>query len=165
MRLFQIQDQKEFMKQLLMGDGFDTFLLSEASITTFATFMIDGRFHADFLPASEQEMLGAEKTGYTLWSRTRPYFYSLMRGKNTPLNFRIIFRLAEHNVETMLKKGGLTLTKEDIDGLFLNIGFDGKSLSCTSGTSLKSFSLDKSVERAWDELVERFLKSRGIPFT
>ena len=44
----QIKHVKDFMSQLLLQDAFDHFLLSEASVTTFASFSIDGRLHPDF---------------------------------------------------------------------------------------------------------------------
>ena len=47
---------------------------------------------------------------------------------------------------------------EDVQGLYLNIRYDGKHLSCITGTSFKTFTLDKSLEHAWDEMVQKFLK-------
>ncbi|MCD8022073.1 MAG: DUF5721 family protein [Lachnospiraceae bacterium] len=165
MRSFQIQDTLGFMKKLLTDDTFDAFLLSEASITTFATFQIDGRFHPDYLNTSEAEQLTSEKAGYTLWKRVRPFFFDLTKGKHTPLRFGIVFRQAPHNVEKMLSQGGRTSTPEQEDGLFLNIHFDGKALMCVSGTSLKTFTLDKSLEHAWDDLLEKFFRQKQIPFS
>ena len=43
-----IKHVKDFMNKLLLQDTFDRFLVSEASITTFTTFSIDGQLHADF---------------------------------------------------------------------------------------------------------------------
>ena len=45
MRAFQIQDVKSFMSHLLLSNTFDRFLLTEASITTFNTFFINGHLH------------------------------------------------------------------------------------------------------------------------
>ncbi|MBQ4176203.1 MAG: hypothetical protein II640_01920, partial [Lachnospiraceae bacterium] len=44
----RITDTRDFMKKLLTQDLFDTFLLSEASVTTFTTFSIDGTWHPDY---------------------------------------------------------------------------------------------------------------------
>ncbi len=162
MRSYQIQDIKDFMKKLLIGETFDTFLLSEASITTYASFHIDGAFHPEYLSSAEAELLTAEQAGYTLWRRVRPFFFDLTKGKNTPLGFRIVFRLAPHNVEQLISQSGVSTRAEDVDGLFLNIHFDGTALSCVSGTSLRVFSLDKSLEHAWDEMLERFFHREGI---
>ncbi|MCD7762644.1 MAG: DUF5721 family protein [Lachnospiraceae bacterium] len=152
------------MKKLLTGDVFDTFLLSEASITTFASFQIDGTFHPEYLSASEAEQLEAEASGYTLWRRVRPFFFDLMKGKNTPLKFRIVLRLAPHNVEKLITQNGVGISADQVDGLFLNIHFDGKTISCVSGTSIKVFTLDKTLEHAWDEMLEKFFRREQIPF-
>ena len=162
MRSYQIQDIKDFMKKLLIGETFDGFLLSEASIMTYATFRIDGGFHPEYLSSAEAELLTAEQAGFTLWKRVRPFFFDLTKGKNTPLGFHIVFRLAPHNVERLIAQSGLSVRAEDVDGLFLNIRFDGTALSCTSGTSLRVFSPDRSLEHAWDEMLERFFRREGI---
>lgn len=165
LRSYQIQDIRDFMKKLLIGETFDTFLLSEASITTYATFHIDGRFHPEFLSSSEADVLAAEKSGYTLWRRLRPLFFELTKGKNTPLSLHIVFRLAPHNVASLLTQSGISMAPENIDGLFLNILFDGSSLTCTSGSSLKVFSLDKTLDRVWEDMLEKFFRQKEIPFT
>lgn len=164
MRSYQIQDTRSFMKKLLIGDTFDTFLLSEAAITTFAAFHIDGTFHPEFFSTEETEQLGVEQCGYALWKRVRPFFFELNKGKNTPLSFHLVFRLAPHNVEQLIRQSGVALRPEDVDGLFLNIRYDGTSATCISGTSLKIFSLDKSLEHAWDSMLEKFFRQKEIPF-
>ena len=164
MRSYQIQDIRDFMKKLLIADTFDTFLLSEATITTFSRFQIDGAFHPDYLNSDEAAALGAELSGFTLWRRIRPFFFELTKGKQTPLNFHIVFRLAPHNVAKLLEQSGLAFRPEDVDGLFLNIRFDGKELTCISGTSLRIFSLDKSLDHAWESMLEKFFKQKEIPF-
>lgn len=151
------------MKKLLIGDTFDTFLLLEASITTYASFHIDGSFHPEYLATAEAETLGPEKSGYTLWRRIRPFFWELTKGKNTPLSFQITFRLAPHNVEKLLQQSGIAISPEQVGGLFLNIRYDGKTASCISGVSLKIFSPDKSLEHAWDAMLEKFFRQKGIP--
>ncbi len=165
MQSYQIQDLKDFTRKLLLMDTFDTFLLSEASITTYAAFHIDGKFYPEYLGTEEAEALTAEKSGYTLWRRVRPFFFELTKGKNTPLSFQIVFRLAPHNIDALVRQAGLSVNPEDVDGLFLNIRFDGSKLTCISGTSLKVFTLDKSLEHAWDEMLARFFRQKEIPFT
>ncbi|MCD8105933.1 MAG: DUF5721 family protein [Lachnospiraceae bacterium] len=164
MRSYQIQDTLGFMKKLLMDNAFDTFLLSEASITTYATFQIDGTFHPDYLSTAEKEQLTAEKYGFALWRRVRPFFFELTKGKNTPLKFRVVLRLAPHNVEMLIAQSGLDIQADQVGGLFLNIHFDGKALFCVSGVSMKLFTLDKTLEHAWDDMLEKFFRREQIPF-
>ena len=63
MRAFQIQDVKSFMSHLLLSNTFDRFLLTEASITTFNTFFIDGHLHKDYFSSDEAEMAELTPTG------------------------------------------------------------------------------------------------------
>ncbi|HIR28458.1 MAG TPA: hypothetical protein IAB84_10860 [Candidatus Choladousia intestinigallinarum] len=161
MRLFQIQDTRDFMKKLLVTDTFDTFLLWEASVTTFCTFHIDGAYHPEFFSTDADS---SSPYPYASWEKVRPLFWSLIKGKNTPLNFRIIFRLAPHNVEQLLKQSGVAMAPQDIDGLFLNLNYEKDSLTCTSGTSVKFFTLDKSLDHAWEENLEKFFRQKQIPF-
>lgn len=164
MQSYQIQDIRDFMKKLLLMDTFDTFLVSEASITTFATLHLDGKFHPDYFSTAEAEQLTVERCGWTLWRRLRPIFFELTRGKNTPLSFQIVFRLASHNVEALLRQSGVSINADEVDGLFLNIRFDSQQLTCTSGTALRIFTLDKSLEHAWDGMLEKFFRKNAIPF-
>ncbi len=41
--------------------------------------------------------------------------------------------------------------------------YDGSALNCISGASLRIFTLDKSLEHAWDEMLRRFFKKKEIP--
>ena len=107
MRLFQIQDTRDFMKKLLVTEDFDSFLLREASVTTFCTFQVDGTYHPEFFCDAERgDGADADAYPYASWGKIRPLFWDLIKGKHTPLSFRIIFRLAPHNVETLLRQSG-----------------------------------------------------------
>ncbi len=163
MRSFQIQDHRDFMKKLLMTETFDAFQLVEASITTFVSFHIDGSFHADYFGTQEESSPSPEKNSLVLWKRVRPFFFELTRGKHTPLSFRIVFRLAPHNTEKLLRQAGENLNPEDINGLFLNIRFDGNELCCISGTSTRVFTLDKTLDLTWDSMLDRFFRKNQIP--
>ena len=50
MIILQITQLKNFMNTLLRLETFDRFPVSEASITTFTTFSIDGSLHTAFFP-------------------------------------------------------------------------------------------------------------------
>ena len=95
----QIVDLKDFMSKLLIGSTFDSFWLCEASVTTFATFTIDGTLHTDFYDTQEAQLLQTQKQTYSLWRDIKPFCFSMMKGKKTPLHFKIVFRLSEKNTE------------------------------------------------------------------
>ena len=161
MQAFQILVVKGFMGKLLLSSTFDAFLLSEATITTFNVFSIDGHFHPDFF--SDQDEVDASQT-LSRWEQVRPFCLSLIKGKHTPLNFKIIFQLSPSNTAKLLTQGGMSLSPEDIEGLYLNIRYDGASLTCVTGTSLRLFTLDKTLEHTWDSMVGSFLKQKELPF-
>ena len=46
----------------------------------------------------------------------------------------------------------------------MNIRFDENGLNCVTGTSLKTFSMDKSLEKGWDAMVQRFFTKKDIEY-
>jgi hypothetical protein len=165
MLALKFPDTKDLMKKLLTGDTFDTFLLSEASVTTFTTFVIDGTWHPDYYePSSESpQQAGGEAAPSALsWKLVRPIVFQIIKGRHTPNSFRIVLRLADYNTEHLLHGSGLSIDPSQVGGLFLNLSYQNGEASCTTGTSMKIFTLDKSLDRIWDDMVIRFFRSRQI---
>lgn len=155
-------DVKHFMNTLLLEETFDRFLFSEAMIKTGTSYTLDGVLNLAFYDTEEQERLQQQK--YCYFKEQRPILFSLMKGKKIPLSFRIVLLLAPSNVEKLLTQNQLPFSVSDIHGLFFNIHFDQGHLTCTSGTSLKVFTLDKTLDQVWDHNIKAFLKSKQIPF-
>ena len=159
MILLSISEVKEFMSKLLLSDTFDSFLFIEGEIVTFNTFSINGYLQKDFF---DKDMI--PERNYSLWKELREYCFSLIRGKRTPLRFKFVFGLSEPNIEKLLRQQGLSFTPQDVQGLYLNISYDGQSLRCVTGTSMNLFTLDKSLEEAWDKMVQKFFVQKEISF-
>ncbi|MBS6194342.1 MAG: hypothetical protein KH828_02005 [Clostridiales bacterium] len=159
MLALHILDLKDFTGKLFLGDVFNRFSFVEASFTTFITHTLDGVLQKDFFDSEDRpEHL------YCYWEAVKPHCYSIIRGKRTPLRFKIVFQLAPENVEKLLCQSGSGLHTADIFGLYLNCQFDGERLVCTTGTSLKVFTLDKTLDHVWDDMVKRFFKKQQIVF-
>ncbi len=158
----RILDIKGFMAQLLLRDTFDRFYLTEASITTFGMFLIDGRLQKDYYTSEELEN-EAYAQPYSYWKQMRPFCLELIKGKKTPLRFKIVFQLSAANTQKLLSQLGASLSPSDINGLFLNLHFENQTLTCVTGTSLKLFTMDKSLEHAWDDMVRKFFRAKKIP--
>lgn len=156
---FELSEVKECMSKLLLSEIFDPFLFIEGEIVTFNTFTIDGFLKKDFY---EKDMI--PERSYSLWKEVREYCFSLIKGKRTPLSFKLIFGLSESNVEKLLKQQGLSFTPQDVQGLYLNIRYDGQHLQCVTGTSMNLFTMDKSLEQAWDVMVQKFFAQKEISF-
>ena len=157
---FQIEDMGAFTRKLFLEKDFDDFLLKEATIVTFNRFTIDGRLHRGFYSAQEQEQM--EMNPYSLWSQVRPICFSLIKGKRLPESFQITLEAPPKRLDAFLAECRLQTDAGQIKGLYLNIRYENGRLQCITGTSLAVFTLDKSVEREWDEYVGRMLKNMGI---
>ena len=75
-----------------------------------------------------------------------------------------VFSLAPKNIETLLLQNDLSVQADAVQGLYLNIRYNGETLTCITGTSFKTFTMDKTLEHAWDEMTENFFKKKGIDF-
>lgn len=153
---FALTNTKDFMSHLLLSDTFDHFAFIEGEIVTFNTFRIDGFIQKEFFDSD------AELPEYSPWKNVRDYCLSLIKGKRTPLSFRFIFSLSGKNIERLIVQNSLPADPQSVQGLYLNIHYDGTNLSCVTGTSFKTFSMDKTLEHAWDEMVEKFFVQKKI---
>ena len=78
MLVLKINDVKNFMNQLLIGQTFDDFSLVDASITTFCSFMIDGTLHRDFFD-SDSKQPSVQSALYCPWKELKSYCYSIIQ--------------------------------------------------------------------------------------
>lgn len=153
------------MSKLLLAQTFDHFLVIEGSITTYNTFHIDGRLRKDFFTEEELEERAMTDRDFSLWKEIRPFCFDLIKGKKTPLGFKFVFQLSRENTKKLLSGSGITsILPENVSGLLLNIRYDENGLSCITAANLNLFTMDKSLEHAWDEMIKRFLKQQEISF-
>ena len=138
-----ILDVKEFMNILLRTDTFDSFLLREGSITTCMAYHLDGRAKADFFSPEDEAYGLVAKESYVPFSLVRPTCFDIIKGKRTPSSFQFVFQLSSEN------------QKRTVSSI---------KLVCTNGISCHIFSMDKSLEQAWDDMVKVFLRKHRIAF-
>lgn len=158
-----IIDVKDFMNKLLIGEVFDRFFLVEASVTTFNTFTIDGRLQQDFFDTDTVAMHKSNLIEYSLWRDVKPYCFSVIRGRRTPLNFRIVLQLSHKQTQQILNPSFPDGSVPDCR-FCLNLQYRNDSLLCTTGVSYTSFCLDKRPEHLWDEMIRKFLSGQHIAF-
>lgn len=141
---------KVCMSHLLLKPTFDTFSLIEGEVTTFNRFQVDGRIHKDFFDeAFEKE--------YSTWGEVRDFFFQVIRGKKTPLNFKFILSLAKDQFESFLTEHDLTYRPAEIQGLYLNFRYDGLALQCITGTSMNTFTMDKMRRKSLGRICPEIL--------
>ena len=147
------------MTTLLLTEAFDHFLFIEGEITTYNQFHIDGYVRREFFAGEDT---GLPEDSYSRWSRLRDFCFSLIRGRRTPLDFRMIFSLPEEEIRRLIQEKELDFQPETVQGLYLNFRYHGLTLTCTTGTSLSVLTLDKSLEQAFDLWVREFFAACGM---
>lgn len=172
MRLFTINNTSLFMTALLSDKEtvFDQFLLVDAVIMTGTTFTIDGHINKSFYNDEELEELRRTASGngriysedFIRWEAVKEHCFNCIKGKKTPLSLRINFCLAPENIIRFLKTAETGLNAGDVRSLNANIKYDGSTLTCTTAVSLSIFTMDKTLENAWDDMFARFLSQHGF---
>ncbi|MCR4927122.1 MAG: DUF5721 family protein [Lachnospiraceae bacterium] len=159
MHSFLIHDIKSFTAALFTGELFDRFLLSEADIITDVSLHVDGRINLSYF--DDPSLI---TDGHVTWGEKKPLFYSVIKGKHLPLSFKIVLCLSEKNLKSTLAASGLNISEGAVDNLFMNIGYKSGTLTVTSGISIKTFTMDKSLPEYWDGITEKFLKMNGFSY-
>lgn len=160
---YKIENIKDFTAKLFCSEIFDSFCLSEALLTTFNTYHIDGHLKTAFFH-DIRETAEIPDREYSLWGENRPFCFDLIKGKRPPLQFKIVLLLSKPNLNRLLERQNISYSAEKISGLFFNISYQDGQLFCVTGTSLKEFSLDKTIEHTWDAFMEKFLLKHDISY-
>lgn len=147
----ELQNVREFMSNLLIKDTYDNFLVSEITLSMGNTYTINGAVNKDFY--SKDELESMKCTGYSPWSNFRSTCFSLIKGHKTPCFFKIIFMMPPNLINELISNYNLDFRSENIKALFINIKYQDGKLTCVTGTSLDFFTLDKSLEQAFDKFV------------
>lgn len=158
----QTDELKEFTRQLFIGDTFDHFLVREVKIVTFNSFQIDGRIRPGYYSSDEAQVRQLED--FSAWSALRPFCFSLIKGRHLPESFHIVLQLSGREKETFVGGRAPGFAPTEVNGLYLNIRYEDRTLTCVTGTSVSRFTLDRSLEQEWDGAVKEFLKKKGLSF-
>ena len=82
MKMYQIEEVKPFMAQLLLQETFDKFCVSVAEIRTIVPITIKGTMSHDWLSPEDAEKY--KELEYIPWKLLRPVVFELIKGKQTP---------------------------------------------------------------------------------
>lgn len=162
MILLNIFDIKNLMSYLLLKDTFDSCLLEELQVTTFAKMSMEGRrnkgwYDTEENPGSLPELL--------YWREARPFVLQYIRGKKTPASFAISLKVPKEVAAELSGEAGLVplLSGEEVE-LLLHFRFGQDKLSVVTGCSHFAFTMDRKAEISWDEAIKSCLKRLKIAF-
>lgn len=147
-----IADIKDFTAKLFLKETFDSFELTEAEFVTRFTVTLDGRLTE---PADGHE--------HATWGQVRPLAFQIIKGKELPHSFRLVLRLSDENVAKTVASLGLAVSPEEVGALFFNIHYTHQQITVVTGCSMRTFTLDKTLEKEWDRLARRFFAKQQIP--
>lgn len=164
MKAYQIKDVKNFMGRLLRTDLFDSFLLAEASITTYNRFVIDGHIEKGFFFGDVNDAALLPPYEFSEWKNMRALCFDLIKGKRTPVNFKLVLHLKPERIAQILQTNKVGLSLSDVKAFVLNIKYDGSMLTCITATAFHTFFPDKTPDKLWDDDFTHFLTQKEIPF-
>ena len=154
----KILEMNRFMGKLLKGENFDGFLLKEGFLRTNIEYRFQGQLFIDYFDTEEQEKL-QEK--YVYWGELRPTIFELVKGKRTPLAFSFTLLLSKNDTAQLLARRQVNVG-EDSPSLFLQIRFEHGTGRIITGTARNTFTLDKSLDEAWDAEVRQMMKAMEL---
>ena len=112
----KIEEQKAFTSGLFLGEVFDRFLVREANVVTFNSFIIDGRVRHGYY--SDEELEENQIEEFSAWKVIKPICFSLIRGKRLPESFRIVFMLSPDGKEKFVEQHVPGMAPDSVGGLY-----------------------------------------------
>lgn len=152
MEIFSIDEKTEYLKELFEKEKYDSFYLYEARVKTKLDYYVNGRLNREYFDTEEQ----ADLPEYVEWKDIKQIVYSYIKGKRLPIGFKIILMFNRENISRLLEMNNLPVKTEDVSALFMNVVYEHEALSVTTGTSLKIFMMDKTLEHVWDDTVKKY---------
>ncbi|MDF2821266.1 MAG: hypothetical protein K0R15_1707 [Clostridiales bacterium] len=156
----KVLDVKKFMEKLFIGPMFDNFLILSGDVKASISWHIEGDINNDYYSSDELEIINERK--YALWSEIKPVVFNIIKGKKTPSYLKIVFMLSDENITSFATSIGIL--PSDVGGIFLNIKYDSSGLNIITGSSQKTFSLDKTLEQQWDQATKKLLFKNEVSF-
>ena len=79
-----------------------------------------------------------------------------------PESFRIVFQMPPSARDRFVAGKIPGIYPDQVGGLYINIQYENHEMICVTGTSMKQFTMDRTLENEWDENVRKFLRKNGV---
>ena len=151
-----VEELKSFMALLLRGELFDSWEVIEAKVETFFELSVNGRLKKDFFEEPE-----TVQRNFVNWGEVKEIFFQAIKGKRLPGMLKIVLAADRERTDRILNECGKE--KEEAGAsLYLNIRYSANGCQVVSGVSHTGFTLDKTLDSAWDAEIQAFFKKNGI---
>lgn len=149
-----ISNVRAAVTKLIRDEALGELLLYSLEVKKSCTIAIEGRKNMDFYD-TDDETCDVEE--YIRWKDARDIFFQSIKGSRLPLGFRIVLLAGKKLTMKVIAEADTVLKASDVASLGINIYYDRNGMRVTDGTSLKVFTMDKSLERSWDDYVKRLI--------
>ena len=151
----KINDVNKFMHDTLATDIFDAFLISEAEICTSGTFHINGRINKNFYDSDELQNINED---FISWKQLKHICFEIIRGNKVPTRMKLVFASPKKCYDKIIQDCGISLSTENIGGLYIHVLYENNEISIITGTTLNVFTMDKTLDQYWDRATIEFLR-------
>lgn len=162
MQSINILDVKPFMQLLFQTNTLDCYQFVSSTILTDMSYTLDGHVNRSFFSEDELSTFDIVDHSYLPWSIAKEKVFSLIKGKKTPTQLKIVLRANENDTTQLLNSTKSSLNPNDIDGVFLNIVFQENNLSVIGGISYRIFTMEKELEAEFAESIITLFKANNI---
>lgn len=152
MKSFDIDSVSDFYSELINNEKYDSFYLYEARIKVGIDYYINGKQNTDYFDTEDKDNLQE----YVTWKEIKKVISVITGGDKMPISFRIILMFNRDNIKKLIEMNNMYIKLDDIGALFYNIYYENGKMSVTTGTSLKVFSLDKTMDQVWEDAVTKY---------
>jgi hypothetical protein len=136
-------DVRSFMNRLLRDDIFDGYEVRGVELIALTHIDIGG------------EIAGETESGrkYSAWPKLKPLVRAVLQNGEKPRMLKIIFSWASDKCAEIHPNAG---------ALFINLLYENGGVTFTTATAQKQFTLDKTLDTAWDAHVIGFFNASGV---
>ena len=160
-----ITDTKKMMQTLLYAASFDQFSLQEVSANKDISLFLEGRIHEEFYTQEDRSndpSLAARE--FAPWGQYRELVASFIKGDKAPLSFKFVLQAPDSYMQKLLSSPEFTGDPDAVKALILTFRYENETLTCLTGTAMRSFTLDKSLDTLWDQAIRKSLANMQIGF-
>lgn len=140
------------MQHLLVHETFDSFLICDGEINTSNTFSINGRINQKFYTSDELEAIGED---FAAWKNLKRICFEIIKGKKVPTSMKLVLTMPKSGYSRLAAE--TSISSDNISGLYIHIIYENNAITVITGTSLKIFTMDKSLDKYWDNMITTFL--------
>lgn len=153
-------DTRQFMQCLLRTDAFDGFLFHEMNLDVLHHYTFDGKINTAYLDTEEKSKY--EGQAYIEWHTIKPQINAILKASHTPTSMKITMSLSPKATIDVQNRLLGDMAVYPVQGFLINVQFDGTQVRIITGTNYNQFTLDKSIEKAFDLMIEKFFKRHEL---